>query len=135
MKRTRLFLLTASVLCLLIAIGAINFTLSARAQQQHTEVKIDPKVFDQYTGQYSFVEDPELLISFWRESDKFYLQNNLNRTRIEIVPESETKFFPKSVAGTVTFVRDSQGNVSAILHENGVDEPAKKISDKPDIQV
>jgi uncharacterized protein len=128
-----LFLILLSVL--IVAIVRLSERADAKQQPQHTEIKIEPKIFDQYVGQYRLVEDPDLVISFWREGDKIFLQNSLRRTRIEIFPESETKFFPKAVEGTLTFVRDSQGNLSVILHENGADQTGKKISDKPDLQV
>ncbi len=84
MKRTRLKILLTIALCLLTTISAINLIRSARAQQpQHTEIKIDAKLFDQYAGQYSFVDDPEFMLNFWREGEKFFMQPT-NQGRIEI---------------------------------------------------
>ena len=109
MKRTRLLILLTGALCLLTAIGAINLTRSARAQQpQHTEIKIDAKLFDQYVGQYSFVDDPEFMLNFWREGEKFFMQPT-NQGKIEIFAESETKFFLKIIEAQATFVRDAEG--------------------------
>ncbi len=135
MRRTRLLLLLTGAFCLLAAIGAINLTRSARAQQpQHTEIKIDAKLFDQYAGQYSFVDDPEFMLNFWREGEKFFLQPT-NQGRIEIFAESETKFFLKIIEAQATFVRDAQGKVTDLVwRQNGIDNAAKKISDTPAIQ-
>src|SRR5438128_2392207 len=135
MKRTLLFCLFTLAVGALTTVIAIDFSRPARAQQpQHTEIKIDPKLFDQYAGQYSFVDDPEFVLSFWREGDKFYLQPT-NQGRIEIFPESDTKFFLKIIEATATFVRDPQGTVTGVVwRQNGVDNPARKISDKPAIQ-
>ena len=135
MKRLRLLLFLTSAFCLLTAVSAINLTRTTRAQQsQHTEIKIDPKIFDQYTGQYSFIADPELVLSFWREGDKFIMQPT-NQGRIEIFPETETKFFLKILEGTATFGRDAQGKVTGVVwRQNGVDNQAKRISDTPAIQ-
>ena len=135
MKRTRLLLITTSAFCLLTAIGAINLTRSARAQQpKHTEVKIDAKLFDQYAGQYSFVDDPEFILSFWREGEKFFMQPT-NQGRIEIFAESETKFFLKIIEAQATFVRDAGGKVTGVVwRQNGTDNKANKTSDKPAIQ-
>src|SRR6266849_6561859 len=102
MKRTRLLFLVISALCLLSAVVAVNLT---RAQQpRRTEVKIDPKLFDQYAGQYSFVDDPEFIFSFWREGEKFFMQPT-NQGRIEIFPESNTKFFLKIIDAHAIFFR------------------------------
>ncbi len=135
MKRIRFPILLTSALCLLTAISAINFTRSAWAQQpQHTEIKIDPKRFDQYTGQYSFVDDPEFMLNFWREGEKYFMQPT-NQGRIEIFPESETKFFLRVIEAQATFVRDAQGKVTGVVwRQNGADNQAKRVSDKPVIE-
>src|SRR5260370_30461620 len=135
MRRIKPILLLVGAFLFLTSAIAIDHTHPTHAQQpQHTEIKIDPKVFDQYTGQYSFVEDPEFVLSFWREGDKFYLQPT-NQGRIEIFAESKTKFFLKILEATATFVRDAQGTVTGVVwRQNGVDNQARKISDKPAIQ-
>ena len=135
MKRTRLLILLTGALCLLTAFGAINLTRSARAQQpQHAEVKIDAKLVDQYVGQYSFVDDPEFMLNFWREGDKFFMQPT-NQGKIEIFAESDTKFFLKIIEAQATFVRDAEGKVTGVVwRQNGVDSQAKRVSDKPVIE-
>src|SRR5437773_3346779 len=135
MRRTRLVLLLTIVLCLVTAIGAINLTRSARAQQpQHTEIKIDAKLFDLYVGQYSFVDDPEFMLNFWREGEKFFLQPT-NQGKIEIFAESESKFFLKIIEAQATFIRDAEGKVTGLVwRQNGVDSQPKRVSDKPVIE-
>ena len=115
--------------------GAINLTRSVWAQQpQHAEIKIDPKLFDQYVGQYSFVDDPEFMLNFWREGEKFFMQPT-NQGRIEVFPESETRFFLKVIEAQATFVRDAQGKVTGVVwRQNGADNHAKRVSDKPVIE-
>jgi putative CocE/NonD family hydrolase len=104
-------------------------------QPNHLEIKIDPKLFDDYVGQYSFLSDPEFVLSFWREGGKFIMQPT-NQGRIEIFPESDTKFFLKIIEAQATFVRDAQGKVTGVVwRQNGADNPAKKISNQPAIEV
>src|SRR5437762_4520704 len=135
MRRNRFILLLILAVCILTTVAAIDFSRSARAQQpQHTEIKIDPRLLDQYTGQYSFVEDPEFVLSFWRDGEKFYLQPT-NQGRIEIFPESDTKFFLKIIEAQATFVRDAQGKITGVVwRQNGADNQARKISDQPAIE-
>ena len=135
MRRNRFILLLILAVCILTTVAAIDFSRSARAQQpQHTEIKIDPRLLDQYTGQYSFVEDPEFVLSFWRDGEKFYLQPT-NQGRIEIFPESDTKFFLRVIEAQATFVRDAQGKITGVVwRQNGVDNQARKISDQPAIE-
>src|SRR5258708_15394923 len=135
MKRTRLLILLTGALCLLTAICAINLTRSTRAQQpQHAEIKIDAKLFDQYVGQYSFVDDPEFMLNFWREGEKFFMQPT-NQGKIEIFAESETKFFLKIIEAQATFVPDAEGKFTGLVwRQNGVDNQAKRVSVKPVIE-
>ena len=45
--------------------------LSASAQQpQPTEIKIDPNAFDEFVGQYAFADNPDVILSFFRESTR-----------------------------------------------------------------
>jgi hypothetical protein len=107
---------------------------SAEAGQKPTEIKIDPKTFDEFVGQYSFAENPDLVLSFFREGDKFFLQAT-NQGRIEIFPESETKFFLKLIDADATFVRDAQGKVASVLWtQNGQTTPAKRTNSQPAIE-
>ena len=103
-------------------------------QPKHVEIKIDPKLFDEYVGQYSFLSDPEFVLSFWREGEKFLLQPT-NQGRIEIFPESDTKFFLKIIEAQATFVHDAHGKVTGLVwRQNGEDNQAKKISNQPAIE-
>src|SRR5438132_1255694 len=113
MKRLGYLFLFGGVLSLLsVLLAAKDWrTFITNAQRvTHVEAKIDPKTFDEFVGQYSFLNDPEFVLSFWREGDKFFLQAS-NQGRIEIFPESELKFFLKIIEAQATFVRDAEGKV------------------------
>jgi uncharacterized protein len=137
MKRT----LSLLILACCLAGFAVRFD-SARwsaqtlttAPAQHVEARIDPKLFDEYVGQYSFIIDPEFVLSFWREGDKFFLQPT-GQGRIEIFPESDAKFFLKIIEAQATFVRDAQGKVTSVVwRQNGEDSLAKKVSNQASIE-
>ena len=143
MKRTLcLLILGCSLTAFVVRLSSAHWSTwaaggqNANTQQpKHVEIKIDPKLFDEYAGQYSFISDPEFVLSFWREGDKFLLQPT-NQGRIEIFPESDTKFFLKIIEAQATFVRDAQGKVTGVVwRQNGADNPAKKISNQPAIEV
>ena len=110
------------------------FTSLVSAQQKPAAVKIDPKIFDDYVGQYAFVDSPDFVLSFFREGEKFYVQAT-NQGRIEIFPASETKFFPKIIDADATFVRDAQGKVTGLLwRQNNRESQARKISSQPAVE-
>src|SRR5262245_34475499 len=94
MRTIKLSILIGVTVIVLPSIAAFYFGPSTDAQQQRTEVKIDPKLFDNYVGQYAMDADPDFIFSFLREGGKFFVQP-VNQDRVEIFPESETKFFLK----------------------------------------
>lgn len=138
MKRT----IYLPALCVLLALLTVPVTSAkwdtrnANTQQpQHTEIKIDPRLFDEFVGQYSFLDNQDFVLSFWREGDKFFLQAT-NQSKVEIFPESQTAFFLKVIDAQATFGRDAQGKVnSAVWRQGGRDSHLKRISGQPLIEV
>src|SRR4030095_6625782 len=90
----------------LTAIPRRHASASLAQTAKLTEIKIDPRKFDELVGQYTFVDSPDLVLSFFREGEKFYLQAT-DQGRIEIFPASETKFFLKVIDADATFIRDA----------------------------
>ncbi|HXI61872.1 MAG TPA: CocE/NonD family hydrolase [Pyrinomonadaceae bacterium] len=133
MRSTRIVLLT--ILFSAFSFCAVElFRQGAEAGQKPTEIRIDPKTFDEFVGQYAFAENPDLVLSFFRDGDKFFLQAT-NQGRFEIFPESETKFFLKLIDADATFVRDAQGKVTSVLwRQSGQQTPAKKTSNQPAVE-
>jgi putative CocE/NonD family hydrolase len=134
MKRTLSLLIFGCCLAaIVVCFEASRWPAQAGDKAQHVAVQIDPKLFDEYTGQYSFVVDPGFVLSFWREGEKYFLQAT-GQGRIEIFPESDSKFFLKVIEAQATFVRDAQGKVASVIwRQNGADNPARKISNQPSI--
>lgn len=91
---------------------------------EQKEIQVDPKLFDDYAGQYQI--SPEFILNITREADKLWLQAT-GQLKVQLFPESQTKFFIKVVDAQVTFVKDASGKVThLILHQAG-DHEAKKI--------
>jgi len=98
------------------------------------EVKIDARVFDQLVGQYALNDNPDIVFSFFRENDKYYLQVT-NQSRIEIFSASESKFFLKTLDADATFVRDAQGVVASMVwRQNANERTARRISNQPAVE-
>ena len=135
MRRTFWILIAGAIISLLIP-AFINRPAGATTArgQKPTEIKIDPAKFDEFVGQYTFVENPDFVLSFFREGDKFYLQAT-NQGRIEIFAASDTKFFPKIIDADATFVRDAQGKVTSLLwRQNDRQTTARKTSNQPAVE-
>jgi CubicO group peptidase (beta-lactamase class C family) len=89
------------------------------------EIKVDPKIFDGYVGEYQL--SPNLMMVVTREGDKLMVQPT-GQGKSEIFPESETKFFSKVVNAQLVFSKNDKGEVDKlILYQNGNEVPGKKI--------
>ena len=90
---------------------------------EHQQITLDTKTYDRYVGQYQL--GPNAIMTMSREGDRFYSQLT-NQPKVEIFPESETKFFLKVVDAQLTFTTDAS---QMTLHQNGRDLVAKRMND------
>ena len=90
-----------------------------------TVIALDPKVFDQYVGEYQL--GPNFIMTVSREGNRFMTQAT-GQPPVEIFPLSETKFFPKEIEAEITFVKSADGTVTGLmLTQNGRTQMAKRI--------
>jgi X-Pro dipeptidyl-peptidase-like protein len=83
--RSAFFRLAFFVLLVFLAFQLPNLVVAQ--VDNPVEIKLNPKVFDPYVGQYESAEDAEFIFSFFRDGDKFYGQVTDQR-RFEIFPAS-----------------------------------------------
>jgi len=108
----------------LIAHGIAGLYNPDLAPAERKEAQVDPKVLDEYVGEYELA--PGLIMNITRDADKLWVQAT-GEPKVQIFPESQTKFFLKVVDAQVTFVKDTGGKVThLILHQAG-DHEAKRI--------
>jgi Domain of unknown function (DUF3471) len=87
-------------------------------------VKVDPKVYDAYVGQY---DAPFGVLTISRDGDKLFGAPE-GQPKAELVPDSETEFTVPDVGVKVKFVKDASGKVThMILNHEGEEMQAKKI--------
>jgi CubicO group peptidase (beta-lactamase class C family) len=93
---------------------------------QKAPVKVDPKVFDSYVGEYEV--GPNVVMRVFREGDKFMTQAT-GQPAFEIFPESETTFYPRAFVAKLTFVKDADGKVTGLrIDQNGRVTNGKRIT-------
>lgn len=92
--------------------------------QAQVAVKVDPKLYDAYAGQYELA--PNFILTITKEGDRLMSQP-AGQAKLELFPSSETKFFLKDVDVQMTFVKDGQGQVTHLVLHQGGDRQAKKI--------
>ncbi len=92
---------------------------------QRTVAKIDPKIYDDYVGDYQLM--PGFILTITRQGDQIFAQAT-NQGINEIYPSSENEFFLKVVDAQIKFERDSTGKVTGLtLYQAGQVLPAAKI--------
>jgi CubicO group peptidase (beta-lactamase class C family) len=95
------------------------------APKEHKEIKVDPKIFDGYVGQYQLA--PNFILTVTREGDKLFTQAT-GQPKLQVYPESQRDFFLKVVDAQITFETDANGRATSLtLHQNGRNVPAKRI--------
>jgi CubicO group peptidase (beta-lactamase class C family) len=106
-------------------LAAIAFGEKYEVPVERVVVKVDPKIYDSYVGEYELA--PGFVFTVTREGDHLMVQAT-GQGKTEIFPTSETNFFPKVVRADFTFVKDAEGRVTQlILNQGGRQQPAKKI--------
>ncbi len=99
--------------------------ISDEPPKERQAVKLDLKVYDRCVGEFELA--PGAVLTIRKEGDRL-MARLTGQSFLEIFPESETEFFYKAVDAQITFVKDGQGNVNAlVLHQGGRDMRAKKI--------
>jgi CubicO group peptidase (beta-lactamase class C family) len=93
---------------------------SAPKLKDETSTKVDPAIYDQYVGEYSFNIPQMEAIKITKEGDKLFLQAT-GQPKIEIFPRSESEFFSDLVVIKVNFIKDDQGKVTKmVINQSGM---------------
>ena len=86
---------------------------------------VDAKIYVSYAGQYELA--PNFILTITAEDGKLMGQAS-GQPKLELFPESETRFFALTVSVELTFVKDASGQVThLVLRQGGQDTTAKKI--------
>ena len=98
-------------------------------EKEHVAIRLKPEILDRYVGRYELA--PGVFFNLRQDGGKLMAQLT-GQQYCEIFPESETEFFYKVVNAQITFTTGADYKVqSLVLHQNGIDQTAKKISAKP----
>jgi D-alanyl-D-alanine-carboxypeptidase/D-alanyl-D-alanine-endopeptidase len=107
--------------------------------KQHTEIPIDPKLLDHYTGRYQVT--PNLIFEITRDGDRLFAQGFLQLPRnasgdltglpkFELYAEGEKNFFARVADHQFTFETGPDGRATSLtMHPAGRDPmPAPRLS-------
>jgi hypothetical protein len=74
-------------------------------------IKVNPKIFDAYTGQYEFEQNA--VVTILKTADQLFLE--AAGQRVELLPISETTFVPEGRESHVTFTKNGKGEVTGFI--------------------
>ena len=96
----------------------------ATAPKERKEAKVDPKLFDNYVGNYQLA--PGFVLTVTRDQDHLFVQAT-GQPKFEIFPESDRDYFLKVADAQITFITDDKGRATElVLHQGGRDQHAKR---------
>lgn len=81
-------------------------------------VTVAPEVLESYVGRYDFGQGRAIL-TVSREGSRLYAKMK-GEAKQAILPRSQSTFFSKLSPAQVTFVKDTHGKVTGLIHEQGV---------------
>lgn len=104
---------------------ALPLAPAPSAPKQRTAIDVKADVLARYVGTYQLA--PNLTLEVLLKDGALYLHPT-NQDTLRLWAESETEFFLKEVDAQLTFVRDAQGAVTAVvLHQGGQDAKAARV--------
>lgn len=106
-------------------LAAILFGEKYELSRQFVAVKVDPKTYDDYVGEYEF--GPNRMVTVSREGDKLMAQRT-GGPKDELLPASETEFFLNVAGVRIIFIKDGAGKVAQMkLQANGQEFMGRKL--------
>jgi hypothetical protein len=90
-------------------IGFVNYVVPKPPDR--VVVKVDPKVFDAYTGQYEF--DQTAVVTILKAGDKLFVE--AGGKRVELLPISETTFVSDGRDSQITFTKNEKSEVTGFV--------------------
>ncbi len=106
-------------------LSAIVFGQKYEIPQERTEIAVSTQILEKYVGDYQLL--PNVVFRILLENGKLFGQV-ADQQKVSLSGETETKFFSRDVAVTITFNSDAQGKITGMTFvQGGATLPAPKI--------
>jgi hypothetical protein len=92
-------------------INQFPFWQQEKRIEEPKAIKVDPKIYDAYVGQYEI--EAGMVLEVIKEDNRLWAK--VGEQKMELFPESETKYFIKAAPARMTFIKDDQGKVIQVL--------------------
>ena len=101
------------------------YAVELEAPKPRQAVKLDPRILDAYVGEYEMM--PGQVMAVTREGEKFMAQLP-GQPKVELLAESETRFFVSESPAEFEFVKDPSGRCTqVVLRQAGFEFRLKKL--------
>ena len=108
-------------------LAAVAFGKSVQLTSERKEIKLPKETLTSYIGTYQLAPKVKLMMTLIGDQMMTQLSG---QPKLAVFAEADGKFFLKVVDAQLEFVKDGNGKVTdVILHQNGRDQKAPKISD------
>lgn len=105
-------------------IGGELARLALGVAQAHRQVKVDPRLYSRFVGQYQL---GSAILAIASKGDRLFAKLTGQR-QLEIVPESNYSYFYKSVDAVVTFESDASGKIKSLtVNQDGSKTKGKRL--------
>jgi hypothetical protein len=104
-------------------LAAMVFAKAYEPPSEQHVIRLDRSIYDTYAGQY--VVRPYFVLTLTREGHRLKAQGT-NQAKVEILPESQTRFFLPGVDTEISFVTSGGQVRELVLEQGGFDIPAPK---------
>jgi hypothetical protein len=105
-------------------LAAIAFGDPYEVPKTRIAVAVAPEALERYVGKYQGVPNPTLTVT--REGSRLFVQMQ-GQPRLEVLPESESRFFLRREDRAISFVEGPDGKITQAILHGGKDQEIKKI--------
>ncbi|MGC2617795.1 MAG: CocE/NonD family hydrolase [Acidobacteriaceae bacterium] len=119
-----------SVLLLAFLSASLPLVPVSSAQQPPAAVPVTPSVLESYVGQYRQHDEPDIVLSVFRDHDRLYFEG-ARTPRTDLQAKSATVFTPDNGSTFITFITDSNGAVISAEVSGPPPQTFDKISSQP----
>jgi CubicO group peptidase (beta-lactamase class C family) len=107
-------------------LAAILFKKHYEPPSEHQAVSVSPATLNSYVGRYEL--SPGLVLTVSKDENALMIQR-WDDPKIEVFPESETRFFVKGSDAMISFITGPHANATRlVLQQGGRDIPAPRIN-------
>jgi CubicO group peptidase (beta-lactamase class C family) len=93
-------------------LAAIIFGEEYQLPVKRFAITVDPSIYDKYVGKYKF--DDDVIMNIVKAKDRLFAEVD-GHSNIELLPETENRFFQKMTEVQVSFLKDEYGKITGLV--------------------